>query len=175
MTNELKTSPDRGNFAKQNRLKTLAEDDKDPVEDDYYNFLLNSDQQRIEAEKDPAWQKNNLEYDLRSTGWLVDKVKISESYAQNLYAALCNNEFIQIDDTWNILKENYWGCSWRYAGGIIADVQEKGDYMNFYCSGISNDNKCHVSESVVTDEIRDDLRKLGWIVIADPYSEDNKI
>lgn len=174
MTNELKTSPDRGYFAKQNRIKRLAEDNKDPIEDDYYNFLLNSDQQRLETENDPTWQKNNLEYDLRSTSWIIDKVKNSEAYAQNLYAALCNNEFIQPDDTWNILKENYWGCSWRYAGGIIADIQEKGDYMNFYCSGIGSEDICHVSESVVTDEIREDLTKLGWVVIADPYN-DNKI
>jgi hypothetical protein len=27
--------------------------------------------------------------------------------------------------------------------------------------------KAHVAESVVTDEIREDLLKLGWIVIAD--------
>lgn len=136
-------------------------------------------------EENPEWRKNNLEYDLRSTDWILQKVKNSDSYAQNLYAAMCNNEF-QKSDTWCILSDKEWSCSWRYAGGIIADMQEKGDYIDWYCSGIRNDaydveidlsdltdqkkqyiisSKKFVSEGVVTDEIRDDLKKLGWVVL----------
>ena len=68
-------------------------------------------------------------------------------------------------------------------------MQEKGDYIDWYCSGIRDakeldddefraltkeqqksyiQGKKFVSESVVTDEIREDLLKLGWIVIDDP-------
>jgi len=115
--------------------------------------------------KNLEWQKNNLEYDLLSADWILEKVRNSDNYAQNLYAALCNNDFIK-NEVWPILKEDTWGCSWRYAGGIIADIQEKGDYMDWYCSGIgfSDSSKEYVTESIVTDEIKDDLLKLGWLV-----------
>lgn len=167
MTDKINISPDRGSFSKNNRLESLTADGKEPLEDDYFNFLLREDQVKMEREADPEWQKNNLEFELRTTEWLIAKVKESESYAQNLYAALCNNEFIQLDNTWDILKEKYWGCSWRYAGGIVADIQEHGDYIDFYCSGIRDVNNAssNVSEGIVTDEIKTDLEKIGWVVI----------
>ena len=168
MTKKLNTSQELGSFRKNNRIKQLMEEGKNPDEDDYLNSILSCEQQKIERENDEKWQKNNLEYDLRSTDWIIDKVKKSDTYAQNLYAALCNNEFIQPDNTWDILKEEYWGCSWRYAGGIISDIQEQGDYIDWYCSGLRSDPEFangFVSESVITDEIKKDLKKLGWVVI----------
>ena len=118
--------------------------------------------------------KNDLEQDLKSTDWILKKVRESDTYAQNLYAVLCNNEFIR-NDIWPILKHETWSCSWRYAGGIIADIQQSGDYLNWYCSGIGSGlgngdefgEKKYVSESIVTDEIRSDLLKLGWVIIQD--------
>jgi hypothetical protein len=113
-----------------------------------------------------------MEYDLRSTPWILEKVK-DENYAQNLYAAMCNNNFRNIHIL-ELLKESEWSCSWRYAGGIIADMREEGDYMDWYCSGITDvipsedgvtEIKGYVSESFVTDEIREDLLKLGWLVL----------
>jgi hypothetical protein len=72
-----------------------------------------------------------------------------------------------------ILKEQKWSCSWRYAGGIIADMRQEGDYIDWYCSGIGDGLgngdkdrvKGYVSEGVVTEEIKADLLKVGWIVI----------
>jgi hypothetical protein len=85
-----------------------------------------------------------------------------------------------------ILKDQKWSCSWRHAGGIIADMQEQGDYIDWYCSGIRNtapieqsawdnltleeqqrykEQEAYVAESVVTDEIKSDLKKLGWLVL----------
>jgi hypothetical protein len=74
---------------------------------------------------------------------------------------LCNNRFFYGD------KE--WTCSWRHAGGIIADMLEKGDYIDWYCSGIGHNTNGYVGEGFVTDEIRLDLLKLGWTV--KPYDD----
>jgi len=117
----------------------------------------------------------SLEHDLCSTEWILNKVRQSDSYAQNLYAALCNMQFIKLEIV-PILNDDYWSCSWRYAGGIIANMQETGDYINWYCSGMGgfatdddfdNDKymskKKYVPEGTVTDEVRVDLRKLGWV------------
>jgi hypothetical protein len=120
----------------------------------------------------------DLELEMMASEWFRNKVCENESYAQNLYAAMCNNEFVK-NDVWPILEDKRWSCSWRYAGGLVADLREEGDYMDWYCSGIQGvtydtveDEKIFrkrqfVAESVVTDEIRADLLKLGWIVIED--------
>ena len=118
---------------------------------------------------------NDMEYDLLNTDWILKKVRVSDVYAQNLYAAMCNREFHKLDVI-PILKDKKWSCSWRYAGEIIADMQQKGNYMDWYCSGIHGGNFIYpkdvsleqqkfVQESVVTEEIRNDLKKLGWIVL----------
>ena len=118
-------------------------------------------------------REHNLEWDIMNCEWMVDKIRTSNVYAQNLYAAMCNNEFQKLD-VLPILKNQTWGCSWRSAGGIIAEIQQQGDYLNWYCSGIMSPEEedggtktGYVSESVVTDEIEKDLKKIGWIVIED--------
>lgn len=140
---------------------------------DYFDYLLDEEKQKMEREQNPKWQKNNLEYDLRTTDWIIQKVKNDDVYAQNLYAALCNNQFIQLEDIWNILKENYWHCSWRYAGGIIADIQEQGDYIDWYCSGMGDKkgNRIgYVGEGFVSPDVKADLKQLGWVII--PNNDD---
>jgi hypothetical protein len=133
--------------------------------DEVLERVRNQDQERI---ADPEWQKDNLEYDLRSNKWICDKTKSTKTYAQNLYAALCNRDW-QRNEVWPLLKDQRWSCSWRHAGGIVADMREEGNYMDWYCSGIQsepNENWVdlgHVSEGTVTDQIREDLFKLGWI------------
>jgi hypothetical protein len=71
-------------------------------------------------------------------------------------------------------------CTWRSAGGIVADLQDKGgDYMDWYCSGIgdglgngdTDGSQNFVSEGTVTDEIAADLALLGWRVSEEPNSE----
>jgi hypothetical protein len=124
-------------------------------------------------------QNDNLEYDLRSTDWIVAKVRASDAYAQNLYAAMCNMQFQKLE-VMPILKEQLWSCSWRSSGGIIAHMRQQGDYMDWYCSGIQDysDHAAdpgftgggYVPEGVVTDEIRQDLHRLGWVPV--PYQDD---
>ena len=139
--------------------------------DEALERLRNQDQANI---TDPEWQKNNLEYDLRSTKWICDRAKSTKTYAQNLYAAMCNQDW-QRNDVWPLLKGETWSCSWRYAGGIVADMREEGDYIDWYCSGIQGEPDAdwvdlgHVPEGTVTDQIREDLFRLGWI----PKEPDN--
>lgn len=123
----------------------------------------------------------NLETDIKNSDWMVRKIRERDGYAQNLYAALCNNQFIKLDIL-TVLRDDFWSCSWRYAGGIIADVRGNETYLDWYCSGIADsynsgiadDNPPEynssytilgfVPESTVTDEIRQDLERLGWAV-----------
>lgn len=99
--------------------------------------------------------KASLEIDLLKIDWISYKAKNSKIYAQNLYAALCNNNFLKNDDEWS--------CSWRYAGGLVADIIEDGDYLDWYCSGIGCGTiNGYVTEGDVTSEINNDLLNLGW-------------
>jgi hypothetical protein len=135
--------------------------------DEFTDIMENIRNQDFLRDSDLEWQKNNMEYDLRTTDWILEKVRNSEQYAQNLYAAMCNNRFQQ-NDVMPILKDQYWSCSWRYAGGIIADMRQEGDYIDYYCSGIRDSYEGgYVSETVITDEIREDLFKLGWLCFSD--------
>jgi hypothetical protein len=161
---KISTSPDRGTFSVKSHIKSAAEKNTEP-DNEYLDLLASHREQRALQEQDPAWQKDNLEYDLRTTDWILEKVRTNPVYAQNLYAALCNNDF-QKADVMPILTDQLWHCSWRYAGGIIAHMRQEGDYIDWYCSGYS-ESEGVVSEATVTDEVRDDFGRLGWIVIQD--------
>ena len=119
----------------------------------------------------------SMQTDMMENEWFRAKVKSSKSYAQNLYAAMCNNEF-QKQDTWEVLADNRWSCSWRAAGGVVAALRDADeDYMDYYCSGMGGfamegenpedyyKENGYVKESDVTDEICADLMSLGWAVV----------
>jgi hypothetical protein len=94
----------------------------------------------------------DLEDDMRACAWFMEKIKQDE-YAKSIYSALCNMRW-QPKEVVPILRDEYWTCSWRAAGGIVADLRTEGeDYMDFYCGG---------NEGFVNDEVREDLAKLGW-------------
>ena len=177
----LSKSPKRGTFFSSCRLRKLEEEGIDinsdcELAEDAREAIAMEQQTREFQEKREAseeWKRDNLEYDLRSTDWILEKARASESYSQNLYAAMCNNMFKN-------KNEKKWSCSWRYAGGVVADMRQEGDYIDWYCSGIRDvsydeeENKAwdahsFVSESTVTEEIEEDLRKLGWEVIEYEY------
>lgn len=168
----MSSSPNRGSFQTDALRRRLAngETTQEHV-NDMIELYAQWRQQQLAREQDPQWQDNNLEYDLRSSQHLISKVRASEVYAQHLYAALCNRTF-QKKSVWPLLKGQHWSCSWRYAGGIVADMRGQGDYIDWYCTGIRGDgDSSHevydqfVGEGTVTGEVCEDLLDLGWIVL----------
>jgi hypothetical protein len=98
----------------------------------------------------------DLEKDILSSD-ISEKCKHSNIYCQNLYAALCNNTFLY--------NQKEWGCSWRHSGSIISKLLNSGDYIDWYCSGIECDpTSGYVEEGVITEEIKLDFIKLGWVI-----------
>ena len=183
---KLATSPDRGNFHIECLDRAVQEGRRSAESaQEMAEFYQSAKQRDIERESDPEWARYNMEYDLRSSEWMVEKVRASEAYAQNLYAAMCNRNFVK-NDVWPLLKDQRWSCSWRYAGGIVAHMVGRGDYIDWYCSGIKSGPleeteraemtaeaiaryewlmQNFVGEGHVTEEIRQDLFKLGWIPV----------
>lgn len=129
-------------------------------------------------------QRPDLVEDIRNCPEIMAKIRQENRYyAQNLYCAWCNMQWCK-RETWPILAEEYWSASWRSSGGIVANLRNQGeDYMDYYCSGIkggmsydpSDDDEYfeknkYVSEGEVTEEILEDLNKLGWFPV--PYNDD---
>ena len=101
----------------------------------------------------PDIKGRNLEEDLFNSQEIKDKVQ-NVIYANALYSTLCNNCFTHHDK-----KGDPWSCSWRYAGGLVADFRDQGeDYLDYYCSGC---------EGEVNEQIEEDLLLLGWSVVKD--------
>lgn len=96
--------------------------------------------------------------------------------AIEFYSALCNVDWYlkrppEPEDELIMRKlrgerDEYWSCSWRSAGGYIADIRNANHgtnegYMNFYCSG---------NEGVVSDLVRECFDRMGWTPVV--YMED---
>jgi hypothetical protein len=173
-------SPNRHTFQRDAYIRRCEEEGKEPQQE-YLDLMDSMAQNHLNRFGDKT-PENDLEYDLLTTPWILEKARASKSYAQNIYAALCNQDWQKID-VMPILKDETWGCSWRSAGGIVADMLGEGDYIDWYCSGIRNDavltdyefnnltedqqkrhkeTEAYVPEGCVTDEIREDFFKLGW-------------
>ena len=167
---KISKSPERHRFQKEGYVRR-QEEKGEPVNEDYLDWFEKIIDEHNHKFDDPAKQVNDMEYDLLTTDWILEKVRTSDTYAQNLYAAICNNGFTKLDII-PILKGEEWGASWRSAGGIIADMRQEGDYIDWYCSGIgdglgngdADGRKGYVPEGRITDEIRNDLQRLGWAV-----------
>jgi hypothetical protein len=172
-------SPQRHSFQLEAAKERAVEDGRTEIPEIYEQLFKSAKEQDEANLVDPEWQKDNMEYDLRSSEWMCDKVRNSDAYAQNLYAAMCNMQFIKLD-IMPILKNQRWSCSWRHAGGIVADMLQKGDYIDWYCSGMGGLNReydgeetneqwqartGYVPEGHVTEEITEDLKVLGWVPV----------
>ena len=120
---KISKSPDRHTFQKEGYIKR-QEEAGEPINEAYLEMFEKIIDEHSHKFEDPESSVNNLEYDLLTTDWILEKVRTNDNYAQNLYAAMCNNGFIRLAVI-PVLKGEEWGCSWRSAGGIIADMQEK--------------------------------------------------
>ncbi len=166
---KISSSPDRHTFSKNKFIERATKSGSDMNSEEFMDIIKIFDSEivnKTSRESDPKWIINNLEYDLRSTEWIVKKVQASNKYAQQIYAALCNNDFQKLDVI-PILTNAVWSCSWRYAGGIVADMRGEGDYIDWYSSGAGgayDELPGPVTEGTITSEVKDDLRKLGWVV-----------
>ena len=166
------SSPERHTFQRDGYIKRCKEEGKEP--DPSIIHMYESWAQEDQYEFRP---ENDLEYDLRTTEWILAKARASNAYAQNIYAAMCNMRWQKLD-VLPILKDEVWSCSWRSAGGIVADMLMKGDYIDWYCSGIGGASynpddslkEGYVGEGFVTDEIKQDFGKIGWI--PSPWPDD---
>ena len=70
----ISSSPDRNTFQLENYVKRREEEGKLPAPE--YLEMFKTWREQDEANiVDPKWQKDNMEYDLRSTQWIIDKVK----------------------------------------------------------------------------------------------------
>jgi hypothetical protein len=122
----------------------------------------------------------DLAEDLENSEYIVSRARELKYYAQNIYAALCNMRWCKISgdsaqDTMSILKDDLWSCSWRAAGRIVSNITGEGDYLSWYCSGIGDTDigyglsadrgTGYVAEGVVTEEIANDFKQLGWVPI----------
>lgn len=146
-------SPERFTFLANLDKKRL---DEGQMSQETYDQLSKLWQGFKEKNTEPPLDLPSLENDLRSSKTISDKCKASESYSQNLYAALCQNEFKK--------EDKVWSCSWRHSGGIVADLRQEGDYIDWYCSGIGNKSP-NVGEGFITDEVRKDIESFGWTII----------
>lgn len=116
----------------------------------------------------------DLSNDIANSSLMMSKL-LDDVYAQNMYAALCNNQFQKID-VFHILRDDTWACTWRSAGRLVAGWQRSkkpdGTYMDFYCSGMTQpDSAGYQSEGFITKEILVDLKDLGWWSLMDFIDE----
>jgi hypothetical protein len=91
----------------------------------------------------------NLEEDLLR---LKTKIVKDKQFAKDVYNALCNMRWKEVGNPGNI-----YSCSWRYAGGLIAEMRGNPsplNHMDFYCSG---------SEGVVTEQVENIFYAFGWV------------
>jgi hypothetical protein len=90
--------------------------------------------------------KHQFEHDLFADQDLLNLIQ-DESFAKNLYASLCNVQWIKDNDL--------FGCSWRRAAELVAYLRSRGEtYIDFYLSG---------AEGTIFPEVRQKLHDLGWL------------
>jgi hypothetical protein len=94
----------------------------------------------------PVSDAPNLERDFAISDRIRGLIR-SDVFAVLLYGALCNT-------TWRHKATGAtWHCSWRGAGGIVAELRGEGCYMDWYCSS---------GEGLVDEQVLAEIDTLGW-------------
>jgi len=111
--------------------------------------------------------KRDVEQELKDNLDVCRQIAKSETFAQHVYAALCNHQFYPH----NIDRLTYepWSCSWRYAGGMIAEIRNTINhthetYIDWYCSGIIGEIS-YIPEGFVTPDVNDVFDSMGWDIV----------
>ena len=86
----------------------------------------------------------DFEDDLREV--FTARMKGSGEFCSEVWSSLANI-------VWENKDGAEFAASFRYAGGLIADIIGEGDYMDWYCSG---------DYAVVSQEISSGMLTLGW-------------
>lgn len=79
-----------------------------------------------------------------------------DDFASKLYCSLENQEWRYVMSD---APKPAFSCSFRYAGGLVADLRDKGeDYMDWYCTWANPDYQM----AHVYPEVESALGELGW-------------
>ena len=106
--------------------------------------------------------ENDLEYHLKTCPVIRNKCQTRQDYQFYLYFALCNIEW-QRQHEWAVLKNDWWSCSWRYAGGLVADIAGNGTYITYYTHRFDPHNPAYDPEcDNPHPEVVADLANLGF-------------
>jgi hypothetical protein len=116
-------------------------------------FIDEPDADLVRVSAEAEVNRPDLERDFGLSPRIRELVR-SDLFATLLYGALCNT-------TWRHKATGAeWHCSWRSAGGIVAELRCEGDYIDWYCSG---------GEGLVDDQVLGEIEALGWrLADADP-------
>jgi hypothetical protein len=80
---------------------------------------------------------------------LAMRLREENAFADELYCALCNSDWMHDDGT-------EWSGSWRYAAGLVAEPRELSEsYLDFYCSASG-------AEGTISERVATAMAELGW-------------
>lgn len=97
---------------------------------------------------------DSLEHAIKADPTFLARIK-DVGFARVVYAALCNRE-------WITKAGQRWSCTWRYAGGLVAEIRAEGeDYLDFYV-GFGDDEWMPADASGLEAEFLAILGRLGW-------------
>lgn len=86
----------------------------------------------------------DFEADLKSL--FGDKMKKDDEFCAEVWSALANI-------IWKNDDAEEFDATFRYAGGLIADIIGRGDYMDWYCCGVYGSVSMYIEKRLAT---------LGW-------------
>ena len=96
----------------------------------------------------------SIHNDIKNADFLVKKIRDNSIYAQNLYAGLCNNEFVK--------NGNESGDTFRGNASFLAELCDLDYYQLYWSGGSSIENKEYKKWGELTSEVEKDLLKIGW-------------